>query len=387
MEKKNKKIAIVGARGIANYGGFESFVREIATRFSIEGYDVYCSSEKTGNLSDKYQDVNLVYFPIRMPENYGIKRKILHLTYKIYFSIYFSLFKKCDVIYFLGAAQSIFTIIPRLFGKSCMVNMGGVEWKRSKFNKFEKFLIRINFKLSVICSNYVIIDNNGLKNYISEKYRKKLVYIPYGASIDLKNSEWDKNIADQYFKNDFKADPNDYWLMVTRISPDNNVHTVIDAFIKSDSKKPLIVIGSLSSSTSYCNEISKILKNNKDKKIIFMGGIYNQDHLNMFRSNCFGYIHAHSIGGTNPSLLEAMFLKNIIIAHENEFNKEVCGDSALFYNNIEDLIFKIEMLEKNYHNFAPCKYKAFERVLKYYNWEQVVNDYLKIFNYKFNRKK
>lgn len=381
MKQRKIKIAISGARGIANYGGYESFVSEISKRLSKKGYEVYCSCEKDDNESKlvKHEDVNLVYFPIKIPQNYGIRRKVLHSLYKIYFAFYFSLFKKCDIVYFLGVAQNIFTVVPRIFGKISIVNMGGVEWKRSKFSKFEKFVIKTNFKLSLIFSNYMIIDNNGLKNYIDKKYHHKLVYVPYGGDLNLQNIEWREKIAKQYIKTNFQLHPNNYWLIVTRLSPDNNVHIVLDAFIKSNNQKPLVVIGSLSASPSYCSQLTKILKKNKDKNIIFTGGIYNQDHLNMFRSNCFGYIHAHSIGGTNPALLEAMFLKNIIIAHENEFNKEVCGDSALFFKDTEDLISKIEMLEKSSEYFSPYKYKAYERVLKYYNWERVVEDYLEIF--------
>lgn len=375
MAKLNKKIAIVGARGIANYGGFESIVKEISSRLSEKGYDVYCSCEKDDKLDKKYGDVNLVYFPIRIPEKYGIKRKILHILYKIYFGIYFSVFKKCDIVYFLGVSQNIFTIVPRLFGIFSIVNMGGLEWERSKFNSFEKFLLKTNFKLALIAADYMIIDNKGLANHISEKYHKKLVYVPYGVDINTKNSNWDSNVIKKYVKDDFKVLPNSYWLIVTRLSPDNNVHIVLDAFIKSNSNKPLIIVGSLSSSPSYCSKLSKILKKNKDKKITFVGGIYNQDDLNMFRSNCFGYIHAHSIGGTNPSLLEAMFLKNIIIAHDNEFNREVAGDAAIYFHNSEDLQNNMEMVEINIEDYIKLKNKGYFRVLREYSWEQALRKF------------
>lgn len=379
MKKNNKKIAIVGARGIANYGGFESFVREIATRLTDEGYDVYCSSEKEENLINEYKGVNLTYFPFNIPADYGIRRKILLLCYKAYFAFYFSICKECDIVYFLGSGQSIFTILPRLFKRFTIVNMGGVEWNRSKFSKLEKFILKTNFKLALISTNNMIIDNKGLANHIDKKYHHKLIYIPYGADINLKNSKWDEKIANQYIKNDYKVYPNEYWLIVTRLSPDNNVHIVLEAFIKSNSKKPLIVIGSLSASSSYCFKISEILKANKDKKIIiFAGGIYNQDHLNMFRNNCFGYIHAHSIGGTNPSLLESMYLKNIIIAHDNKFNNEVCRDSAIYFKDADELAQKIEIVDKGPEKFSPLADKVYERVLKYYSWEKIVEEYLNI---------
>lgn len=382
-------IAILGARGIANYGGYETFVREIAFRLSEEGYEIYCSSEKDGNLEKdgnfvkKYNGINLTYFPIKMPKNYGIPRKIMHVLYKMYFAVYFSVYKKCDVVYFLGDAQSIFTVMPRLFGKLTLVNMGGVEWERSKFNRLEKFIDKTNFKIALICSDHTIIDNTGLAKYVDERYHKKLMYIPYGVDIDMKNSQWNEKTVKKYVKDDFEVYPNDYWLVVTRLSPDNNVHLVLESFINSKTEKPLIVVGSLSSSESYCSQISKVLEQNKDKKIIFTGGIYDQNDLNMFRTNCFGYIHAHSIGGTNPSLLEAMFLKNIIIAHDNEFNREVAGNTALYFADSDDLQDKIERVEadydKDYDKYSKLKDEAYQRVKKEYSWDKIVDEYESMF--------
>lgn len=375
MEEKKIKVAITGARGISNYGGFESFVSEISFRLAKRGYEVYCSSEIDKTSSKKINEVNLIYFPIKIPKDYGIIRKILHVFYKIYFAVYFSIYKQCDVIYFLGSAQNIFTIIPRIVGKTSIVNMGGLEWERSKFSKLEKLLLKINFKSALICSNRMVIDNKQLSNHINSKYHEKLIYIPYGVEINLKNIKWNEEIVTKYIKDEFKLHKDDFWLIVTRLSPDNNVHTVLEAFIKSKSKKPLVIIGGLSSSDSYCSKISKILAKNRDKKIIFTGGIYNQDHLNMFRNNAFGYIHAHSIGGTNPSLLEAMFLKNIIIAHDNEFNREVANDSALYFKDSDDLKNKMDCVENRTNDYLELKKECYEIVTSKYSWEIVVKEY------------
>lgn len=373
----NKKIAIVGARGIANYGGFETFVSELAPRLTKKGFEVYCTCEKDDEMSPEYKGAKLIYFPIKMPSNYQL-RKILEFFYDIYFGFICSF--NCDIIYFLGFSANIFTFFPRIFGKKSYVNMAGVEWERSKFSKRERSLLKFFFKLSIIGSNRVIIDNKKLINCIDKKYHHKVSYISYGVD-EVPEVEWDPEIANFYTKTSVES--NGYWLVVARLQPDNNIDIILNAFIKSGSKNPLIIIGDISCEDDYKKKLNTFLNNNSDKEIIFTGGIYEQQHLNMFRQHCFGYIHAHSIGGTNPSLLEAMVMKNIILAHDNEFNKEVARNSIVYFGDIEDLNHKINLIENNLLIFNENKEKTFELVKKDYSWESIIDKYKLIFSEEF----
>lgn len=368
-----KRIGIVGARGIANYGGFETFVAELAPRLVEKGYEVYCSCERDDELKKDYKGAKLVYFPIKMPSNYQL-RKIVEFFYDIYFGFLFTF--KCDVVYFLGFSANIFTLFPRLFGKKSLVNMAGVEWERSKFSNFERSLLKFFFKLSVIGSNYVIIDNKKLIDYIGDKHRKKAVYIAYGVN-EIPELEWDPKIAYSYFKEIIES--NEYWLVVARLQPDNNIETIIKGFIESKSKNSLIIIGDYSCEDDYKMALANILNDNHDKRIIFAGGIYNLAHLNMFRQNCFGYIHAHSIGGTNPSLLEAMIMKNVIVANDNKFNREVAGETVVYFKNSHDLKYKIDMIENNYWNYTKLKSEAYETVKNKYTWSKITKSYDELF--------
>jgi rhamnosyltransferase len=369
-----KKIAIVGARGIANYGGFETFVSELAPGLVDQDFEVYCSCEKDEKMPLEYKGAKLTYFPIRMPSNYQL-RKFTEFFYDIYFGFLFTF--KCDVIYFLGFSANIFTFFPRIFGKKTYVNMAGVEWERSKFSKRERSLLKFFFKLSVIGCNNVIIDNKKLINYIDPKYHHKVIYATYGVN-ELPEIEWNQDIANQYTKSPVK--PNGYWLAVARLQPDNNIELIIDGYIKSNSDKPLIIIGGFSSEEDYEYSLKTILDKNPDKKIIFTGGIYNQDHLNMFRQNCLGYIHAHSIGGTNPSLLEAMVMKNIIIAHDNEFNREVSEKSTVYFKDADELGKNIRKIEEDPQKFMEYKNKTFIQVKNNYSWDRIVDEYKTIFS-------
>jgi rhamnosyltransferase len=370
----NKKIGIVGARGIANYGGFETFVSELAPRLVEEGFEVYCTCEKDDGMFPEYKGAKLIYFPIEMPSNYTV-RMIVEFFYDIYFGFVCSF--KCDVVYFLGFSANIFTFFPRIFRKKSFVNMAGVEWERSKFDKFEQELLKFFFRLAVIGSNKVIIDNKKLISCIDKKYHHKTAYITYGIS-EIPEINWDQKVADSYTRS--KILSGEYWLVVARLQPDNNIETVLKGFINSKSNKVLVVVGSFSSDETYKKVIKTILENKQDKRIIFTGGIYDQDHLNMFRQNCFGYIHAHSIGGTNPSLLEAMIMKNIIVAHDNQFNREVAGDTVVYFENNNDLKHKIEKVESNLEDYIKLEENTYNRVKTVYSWDGIVNKYNKLFS-------
>lgn len=362
-----KKIAIIGARGINNYGGFETMVGEIAPALVKKGFDVYCSCEKDEYNPKQYKGANLIYFPIKMSSNYII-RKILEIVYDVYFNIYCTVILRCDIVYSLGVGANLFVLIPRLFGKKSMVNIDGLEWRRDKFSKFERFILKIFFYIVLISANYVIVDSKALKKYINPQYSDKVIYIPYGVR-EFEEIEW---IPEKINLNVF---PNDYWLVVARLEPENNIHTIVNAYIMSNSKKPLVIVGNFVSK-HYEYLIRQILKKKSLKnKIALVGGIYEPDKLNMLRQNCFAYIHGHSVGGTNPSLLEAMIMKNVILAHENSFNKEVAKDTIIYFSDANDLKNKIVNLERNRDKLCYLKEDAYERVKIEYSWDKVNDMY------------
>ncbi|QUH22621.1 DUF1972 domain-containing protein [Methanobacterium alkalithermotolerans] len=369
----NKKIAIVGARGIANYGGFETFVSELAPRLVEKGFEVYCTCERDTEMPPEYKGAKLIYFPFKMPENYQL-RKIVEFFYDIYFGIICSF--KYDIVYFLGFSANIFTVFPRILGKKSFVNMAGLEWERSKFSKNERMLLKFFFKLALIGSNYTIIDNKKLINHIDKKYHDKVVYISYGVN-EIPEIKWEQKIIDYYTNT--KVNPSAYWLAVARLQPDNNIETILEGYIKSNSNKPLIIIGNFSCEEDYEINIKTIINNWPDKKIILTGGIYNQKHLNMFRQHCFGYIHAHSIGGTNPSLLEALIMKNIIIANDNDFNREVAEDNVIYFNNDYDLSEKINSIEKDYFDYTKLSELSYKKAKTDFSWDNIVNNYKNLF--------
>lgn len=375
------KIAIIGSRGIpAKYGGFETFAEELSTRLAAKGYEVFVSCE--GGSSQKiytYRGVKLFYFPIK-----PFFRVIYETIYDIYSLIKSSLM--CDCIYVLGYGAGFFFFIPKIFRKKLIVNVDGMEWTRDKYNKLEKAILYCSEISAVRFSDVIIADAFEIKKHIESAHGKKAVFIPYGVDVPEKNF-WDSSkLNNIIIGNDkiTKLQSNDYYLIVARLEPENNIHLIIEGFLMANPDKKLVVIGNFMS-PKYKQGVDSILKKfDAFEKVIFTGAIYEKYTLNMLRNNCFVYFHGHSVGGTNPSLLEIMAMKRIIVAHDNKFNREV-GDKNILYfkcpNNIKNII---ELMEINVENYCKLKEGVQNRVTKRYSWNKVVDDYNQLLLNMFN---
>ena len=376
-EQKSTSIAIIGSRGIPNnYGGFEGFTEVLSQNLVKKGYKVYVSCEHPGEKDnpDTFNGVNLFYFPIKHP-----KSPVMGMLYEVLYDVY-SLFiasLRAEQVYMLGYSAALFFFIPKLFGKTLYLNPDGLEWKRAKFNSHIKLLLKINEKMGSFWADMIIADSKGIKKYYDKKYDLESSFIAYGAD-EIPNVEWDNEKLPEILKHGISINPA-YWLLVARLEPENNIHTMIEGYIKSDAKKPLIIVGNFSTQ-EYKQYIQSMLQHrSKDKKIVFTGGIYDQESLNMLRQNCFAYLHGHSVGGTNPSLVEAMSMKNLLVAHDNQFNREVCEDTALYFQDSEDLKDKINLIESKPENYQELKSKAFNRVHKEYSWDKIISQYNQLF--------
>jgi len=374
--KGNSKIAIIGSRGIpAKYGGFETAVEAVAPRLVEKGWNIFASCEGPRDQSKPavYKGVNLFYFPVR---------PFFRIVYEVLYDVY-SLVKSslvCDYIYMLGYGAGLFFFIPKIVRKKLVVNVDGLEWKREKFNKLEKSILLTSERAAVAFADVIVADSKEIKKYIEGRYKKKAVYITNG--VDAPQLEkWDerKFSGQGLLKEDMALLPKDYWLAVARLEPENNIHVIVQAFLKSNSNKKLVIIGNFSSK-KYQRHVLEILEDDDaGERVILTGAIYDMNLLNMLRQNCFAYIHGHSVGGTNPTLLEAMSMKNLVIAHDNEFNREVGGQTTLYFKDAGDLAAKIDEIENEPDSFARLKDAAYSRVLSNYSWQDIVEEYDKLF--------
>ena len=353
------KIGILGTRGIPNHhGGFEQFAEYFAVYLSREGHDVcvYNSSQHPFTESE-FQGVRIIHC-------YDAEHKIGTAGQFIYDlnCIRDSRKRNFDVLLQLGYTSSSVWgwLLPR---QSVVVtNMDGLEWKRSKYSKPVRRFLKWAEKLAVKTSDYLIADSLGIQNYLIGAYGMESEYIAYGASVF--------SSPDQSVLNNYDVEEEQYNMLIARMEPENNIETILDGVVHSTDSKPFLVIGK-------CNTPFSTYLRNKyrdNSQIRFLGGIYNQDHLNNLRYYSNLYLHGHSVGGTNPSLLEAMASSALIVAHDNEFNRSILKSNALYFNDHKDVSRHLNEADKSksLHMVA----NNLEAIDKEFNWDLINSKYL-----------
>lgn len=346
---------------------------DLVPRLVQKGYDVRCSCERpaSGNFADDTGAV-LDYFPLKPPASYTL-RKAFELLYDLFFILKYAAI--CDVVYVLGIYGGASLLFPRLFGKYVVVNTDGLEWERAKYNTLERSIIVLYFALSLNLASKIIIDNKELIRFIGARHHSKTWYIPYGVTYQQPRV-WDEAKLSHYVSrqlDDRAIEPAKYWLLVARLEPENSIDLIVKGFVEAHPENPLLIVGDFTSQR-YRNEVYKEASNGSLAKILFLGAIYDAETLCMLRQHCLGYVHGHSVGGTNPSLLEAMASRNFIIAHDNAFNKDVCGPFARYFSNSVDVSNLVASAEQDHDDSSLLGWKAFERTAAY-SWEHVAEQY------------
>ncbi|MDN3511988.1 MAG: DUF1972 domain-containing protein [Candidatus Jettenia sp. CY-1] len=358
------KVAILGTRGIpAKYGGFETFAEELAVRLVQQGIDVtvYCKADNNQQLGT-YKGVHLVYIPS------------FHLgpltTIWFDFLCLWHARNKFDIVYMLGYGASIVCFIPRLWGNRVWLNMDGIEWARSKWGTFAKLWFKCMETVAMYMPNQLIADADGIKEHLQlrHKHMPPCSVIPYGAYVSEVSPPVD-------LLQEWKLYAKAYYLVVCRLEPENSVLEVIEGFIASGSSYPLVIVGNHTTRTPYVECLLRL----KDDRIRFIGTVYDKLKLQALRSHSLAYFHGHTAGGTNPSLLEALGCGNIVIAHDNRFNREVADDIALYFTSSHDIpviIKKIELYSS--HEQEDIADKAKRRVQSKYNWDDITAKYMRL---------
>lgn len=341
------KIAIIGTRGIPNqYGGFEQFAMFFSEYLVKQGYEVTVyNSSKHPYKEKEWKGVTIQ--PIWDPEYLiGTAGQFIY----DFLSIYHSRSQQYDIIFQLGYTSS--SIWSWLFPKSSILitNMDGLEWKRSKYSKQVQTFLKKAEKWAAKHSDVLIADSRGIQTYIEDKYQKDSTYIAYGASV-FKHPEID-------VLNAYQLKPKAYGLIIARLEPENNIEMVLDAYQKQD-KEHIVVIGN--TETTY----GKYLTERYTKQVTFLGSIYNQSELDNIRYYSKFYFHGHSVGGTNPSLLEAMATSCRICAHDNAFNKGVLGNDAYYFSSSKDITSILEVEHANFDLYVESNLKKIETIYSF----------------------
>ena len=363
----SSSIAILGTRGIpAKYGGFETFADEVSTRLAAHGLSVavFCEDDGSGaSQPATYRGVDLVYVPV---PRLGPLSTIVHD-----FRCLWRARSAYDVVYMLGYGAALFCWLPRLFGTEVWINMDGIEWRRTKYGRLGRLWLRLMEAAAVRTPTRIVADADAVEASLRRRHRRlpPCAVIPYGAPAR----------ADEPDAASVRAlglQPGRYHLVVCRFEPENHVREIIEGYTASRSRRPLVVLGTARSDTPYVRALRQLAA--ADERVLLLPPIYDAARLTALRYHACTYLHGHSVGGTNPSLVEALGCGNAVIAHDNAFNREVAGPAALYFSTAADVPSLVERLEADEPLRAQLGREARQQQQQRYTWDAVVAAYLRL---------
>lgn len=391
-DTSKRHIFIVGCKGIpTRYGGFETFVDKLTeytkdksiqyhvsrilddseydennTEYEYNGAHCFDIKQRMGGPQKAiFYDVDAIKYSIDYIKKYNLKEPVIYVL-------------ACRIGPFIGKfKREIHELGGRLY-----VNPDGHEWKRAKWSAPVRKYWKISERLMVKNADLLICDSIGIENYIKEDYKKynpKTTFIAYGAETSKSTLTDDDNKVKEWFS-EFNIKFKNYYVVVGRFVPENNFETIIREFMKSGTKKDLVIVTDYQNNAFY-DELLKSTGFNKDRRIKFVGTVYDQPLLKKIRENAFAYIHGHSVGGTNPSLLEALGLTDVNLLFDVIFNREVAEDGAKYWSledgNLAALIDKTDDMSEN--EIETIGNKAKKRIDNFYSWEYITEKYQKLF--------
>ena len=379
-----KDIFIIGSRGLpAQYGGFETFVEKLISHKVSPAirYHVAClSDESTGNHFD-YKGADC--FTVNPPK-LGPARVIAYDMMAINYSL--KLIKKegiqAPIFYILGNTIGAFIVHfakkIQSVGGILLVNPDGLEWKRAKWSKPVQSYLKYSEKEMTKYANLIISDNRGIETYIQNTYPwARTTFIAYGTDLSKTTlTAEDAPVRDWYQK--WQTQEKDYYLILGRFVPENNYETAIREFMKSSTERDLVIICN-HEGNAYFDELRQITGFDKDKRVKFVGTVYDQDLLKYIRNQAFAYIHGHEVGGTNPGLLEALAQTDLNLIYNVDFNHQVAQETALYWNkedgNLSQLIDSVD----GKVSFEDLGNAAKANMKENYTWEKIVGEYEELF--------
>jgi len=328
---RDKNISIIGTVGVpANYGGFETLVENLVRYHDDaslkDSLSVYCSSKSYPSRQKSYLSARLHYVPLSANGAQSIPYDVL--------SLFSALWQRSDVILLLGVSGAIALPLVRLFSSACIVcNIDGIEWHRKKWQGLPKHFLRFSEKLAVRFSHKVITDNEAIAEYVSRVYGVKGHVIAYGGDNAIK--------LDAVAMNEYSL-PSSYALSVCRIEPENNVHMLVEA-LSMLKCYALVMVGNWNNN-EYGRELRE--KYASCGNLFLLDPIYDLGKLKTLRMRASFYVHGHSVGGTNPSLVEAMHFGKAVLAFDCNYNRSTTEDKALYFGDSAELQQLITSLDK-----------------------------------------
>ncbi len=355
------KIGILGSRGIPNYyGGFEQFLSYLAPGLAELGWEVWVyNSNNHPYRKSSWKGVNLIYCHDPEDRLGTVGQFVYDLN-----CIHDSQNRDFDILFQTGYTSNSlwYRWLPE--GPEVVTNMDGLEWKRSKYSGVVRRFLKYAEKLAVRSSDILVADSEVIRDYLADEYGERAEYIPYGAE------EFDD--PDPAVLEKFGLTPQGYYLVIARLQPDNHISEIIEGVKSSVSDKPLIIIGDTGKKYGRM-----LVKNHASDKVRFHGVVFDHKTLNNLRHYSSLYFHGHSVGGTNPSLLEAMAAGALICAHSNPFNRTILRENAYYFTSSGDIPGIIHLAaEKQHHDHIQGN---LDLICKNYRWKDIIKSYHRLF--------
>lgn len=352
---------ILGTRGIpAAHGGFETFAQRLALFLVRQGFSVtvYCQTDGPADLKgreDYWNGVQRVHF--------GTKRRGAVGTMEFDLACARHVIKQPGVDLVLGYNTAIFNLLQKLRGRKVFMNMDGIEWKRKKWSVPAKLWLVMNEIIGANLANVPICDHPEIGRHISRRTLRKTRVIPYGSdSVQRANPRPVKKLG---------LRPGAYFLTVARIEPENSIAEIIEAFLETNARMDLVVLGNLDPDNAYHRLVRRIGRG----RVMFPGGIYDDTQLKSLRFHARAYVHGHQVGGTNPSLVEALGAGNAVLAHDNSFNRWTAGEGQSYFKNIQECRMQMERLSVDDIALQASRKAARQRHLHAFQWDNVLGQY------------
>lgn len=354
------RIAMVGTRGVpARYGGFETCVEEVGRRLVDRGHSVvvYCRRTGTGDspAPSEHLGMDLVHLP-------AVRRRSLETLSHTGLSVAHLVRHRADVAIVFNAANAPWLPLLHAAGIPFATHVDGLEWKRAKWGPTGRRYYKTAERLAVLWSPALIADAVGIADYYRSEYGADTELITYGApAIAADRSD---RLAELGLTRD------GYHLVVARFEPENHVDLIVDGYRRGTAAKPLVVVGS----TPYTDDYTRRVHSLADDRVRFLGGIWDQDLLDQLYANACTYLHGHSVGGTNPSLLRAIGAGTATTAFDVSFNREVLGEAGWYFTTAADVTRLVERAERSPETVAARAAASRARAARY-DWGLVTDGY------------
>lgn len=370
IEKEKLRIGMLGLYGMPmtnlHFTGFETGFGEIAPRLVEAGHEIviYCrrGSYPEAMRVPTYRGVRLVYVPSPGGKNFsGLIATFFAVLHALATGRY-------DIFFFVNVGMGHHAVLCRALGKKVVMNVDGLDWTRAKWGPVARWYFFSAARSAVRFCTELVTDAEAMRVFYLERFKKETTMIAYGACVET--SQRPELIAR------FGVEPDDYYLIASRLIPENHADLIVRAFLQSGSKKKLVIAGG----ANYDSPFHRELRSLAGEKIILTGHIDDQEVIRELHCNCFAYVHGHSVGGTNPSVLKAMGYGNCVLALDTVFNREVLAEGGIFFPRDEGVLAgDMRALEANPARVAELRRMGPERIRKNYTWEKIAGQYDTLF--------